>query len=117
MAVKRAVVKQQPVKRVRATKIDTYHAHGCTSCEGRYADRCDTPLVNGQCMTCTHGHDLTVERQDRAPKDCCKQHSARIEDAETLNRYSLGGPGPWWICKGPHGCYRTHPTNPKKEQP
>ena len=115
MAIKRAVVKQQPIKRVKATKVSVYHAHGCTKCGGRYADRCDTPELNSKCMVCTHGHAPDQERRDREPKDCCRQHSVLIEDTDTLNRYSLAGPGPWWICKGPHGCARTHPMNPKKE--
>lgn len=117
MAIRRAVVKQQPIKRVRAAKVGVYHAHGCTKCGGRYSDSCNTPSENSQCMTCLHGHAVTVERQDRAPKDCCKQNSVLIQDIETLNRYDLGGPGPWFICKGPHGCARTHPFDCTKEKP
>lgn len=116
MAVKRHVVKQQPIPRVKATKVSTYHAHGCTECELRYADACSTPEVNGVCMSCRTGQDISIERLDRCPKDCCTYHSVQIEDSKVLNQYDLAGPGPWWICKGPHGCFRTHPFDPRPKE-
>ena len=119
-AIRRAVVKQQPVKRIKRVVVAVYHAHACTSCGERYADRCDTPGENGQCMQCTHGHDVTVEQLDRRPKDCCKTHSQLMLNNDEVARYNLGGDLPWYQCVGPHGCFRTHPydpTKPKKETP
>jgi hypothetical protein len=114
--IRRAVVKQQPIKRVRAVTVPVYHAHGCTKCRLRYADRCDTPARNALCMGCTHGHDRTFEQLSRDPKDCCKAHSKVMNDSAELNRYALGGDTDWYQCTGLHGCYRTHPHDPTKEK-
>lgn len=113
--IRHATVKQQPVKRVRSSQVPTYHAHQCTECRRRYSDRCDQGRINARCMTCTHGHPLSKERQDRMPKDCCKAHSKLMTDADNLTRYALAGDGAWWQCVGPHGCFRTHPNDPTKE--
>ncbi len=115
-AIRRAVVKQQPIRRVRTSVLPVYHAHGCTGCGIRYADRCTQQHANALCMTCTHGHALSQERIDRQPKDCCKAHSKPIQDADTLTRFALGGDGIWWQCVGAHGCFRTHPSNPAISQ-
>jgi hypothetical protein len=117
-AIRRAVVKQQPVKRVRAVTVPVYHAHGCIKCHLRYSDRCDTPHEDRKCMTCEHGHARSIEQLDRAPKDCCKTHSVLMLNPDELNRYALGGPGPWYQCVGANGCARTHPhKDPTKETP
>lgn len=92
-------------------KVPVFHAHGCLGCGRRYADTCRSPLANGRCNTCRLGHPPSVTDLNREPRACCKEDSKLVTDNETLNRYNLGGPGPWWLCRT---CSRTQPRNPKE---
>lgn len=96
--------------RSKTLKIRNFHAHGCEVCSARYQDVCSTPLVNGRCSL--HRENFPRERVlwDTAmdPVECCRSN-ARQADHETRERYALGGPGPWWICRV---CARTVPYDP-----
>lgn len=90
-------------------KFPVHHAHGCLQCGRRYTDTCSTPQDNGVCLTCQSGQEVPFWDRDRAPQWCCRIHSRVITTAELIQRYALGGPGPWFICGV---CSRTHPFDP-----
>lgn len=90
-------------------KVAIYHAHGCTECGRRYTDSCQSTAVNGRCYGCRTGRSRSKWDQDFDPILCCRTDSALIKDKETLSRYNLAGPGPWYRCKT---CSRTHPYRP-----
>lgn len=94
-------------------KVPAFHAHRCLGCGRRYADTCKTPLVNARCMTCRTGQPPTVLDRNHEPVACCLTDSKLIKDTDTdtLERYALGGLGPWWKCKT---CSRCQPFNPKE---
>lgn len=90
-------------------KYAQHHAHGCLGCGRRYMDSCPRPAQNGSCFSCTTGKPMAHWDRSRMPVECCKTNAKRITDTAVLNSYSLGGPGPWFICRT---CGRTHPFDP-----
>lgn len=98
-------------RNTEARRVPVHHAHGCLGCGRRYEDTCSTPLANGRCATCRLGHPAPQWEHDHQPQACCKEDSSLIWDKETMEKYHLGGPGPWFKCKT---CSRCHPFNPKE---
>ena len=104
------------VKRI-ARRFTGLHRHGCTQCGQRYDDVCDIPDENGRCHICRGVRPaLTPWETSYAPRDCCRVLS-RLANENEVGDYKLGGPGPWWICTPGHGCARTHPYDPRTNQP
>lgn len=95
----------------RARKIKEFHAHGCLACGRRYTDTCGTPAVNAECTTCRTGQPPATWDRDYEPQSCCRRHAVLITTVDVLDRYSLAGPGPWFLCRE---CARTHPFDPKE---
>jgi len=88
-----------------------HHAHGCTECSLRYTDACATPEVNDLCLGCRTGRlERALWDVNSNPDRCCSTQSRKVTDAETVMRYKLGGPGPWYRCTK---CSRTHSFNPE----
>jgi hypothetical protein len=104
-------------KALRTRKLEGYHRHGCTQCGQRYDDACARSDVNVRCRICRGSpHTLTPWERAYAPQKCCRS-MARLATDDEVERYKLGGPGPWWICSPGHGCARTHPYDPRFSQP
>lgn len=87
----------------------TWHAHGCIECHGRYTDACSEPDHDGQCEMCRW--EGTNSARSRGfdygqwdPRPCCME--ATEASKEQLDKFSLRGYGPWYICPT---CVRTHP--------
>lgn len=73
-------------------------------------DNCKTPFENGVCVSpCSNGMEPPTWDKGRFPAYCCRGHSRQVTDIDVLNRYALGGPGPWFQCRI---CKRTHPFDP-----
>lgn len=88
-----------------------HHAHGCVECSRRYTDRCRDPGENGLCQLC-RGLERPRWETSFEPGDCCPEFSVLVRDSETLGRFNLAGPGPWFKCRA---CARTHPFDPKEK--
>lgn len=87
-----------------------HHAHGCSECHLRYTDACSTPEQNGKCVTCRVGQQRALWDQNSDPAGCCV-NAREVKDAETLGKYKLAGPGPWYRCPV---CSRTHAHDPRR---
>lgn len=94
------------VRRLR----NKHHAHGCADCGLRYTDACESPDLNERCSKCRVGQERALWDQNSDPDRCCRTQSRQVTDAETVMRYKLGGPGPWFRCQK---CSRTHSFDPR----
>lgn len=81
------------------------HAHGCTTCKGRYEDACPDPHQPGVCNPCQGFAPWQLLIDSRKAKDCCRAHS-RLCSKDERNQYGLSESCPWWRCLV---CSRTHP--------
>jgi hypothetical protein len=110
-AVASVVAVLRPVLMAAVLRLrNKHHAHGCTECSLRYTDACDTPEENWRCLMCRSGQERALWDQNSDPDECCRTLSRQVSDAETVMRYKLGGPGPWFRCDK---CSRTHSFNPR----
>ena len=100
------------VTAAKPQRVSGFHAHGCIRCRRRYMDACTDSTRNAACKTCRTGEPPARWDANRLPHRCCRTAGQLMIDRDEVARYSLGGPGPWWICRT---CQRTHPYDPTKE--
>lgn len=86
-----------------------YHRHACTSCWMTYGCSCKTADINGTCSSCRSGHERPLWDRDLDPVTCCFMNSKMVK-VEEVQRFALGGPGPWYRCRV---CSRVHPSIPQ----
>jgi len=87
------------------------HAHGCTTCKGRYEDTCLAPNTNSECRPCRGLTPWALLVANRKPRDCCYAHS-RLCNKDERNQYGLSEACAWFRCLI---CSRTHPYLSPKE--
>lgn len=99
-----AAIKAPAIKR-ESTTYSQPHAHGCTTCKGRYEDNCHASNVNAECGPCRGHIPWSLIIANRLPKDCCRLHS-RLADKDEIKLYRLSPACDWFRCSI---CARTQP--------
>lgn len=105
----KATTKHQSLAGVHRVLRDRSHYHTCANqqCRLSYEDSCETPDRNERCCPCTGRRRTWIfdGLDARDPRPCCRDNTELVTQPEDLERYLLGGPGPWFQCRT---CRRSH---------
>ena len=108
-SLRRAAAVKAPAIKIVGAVFTVPHAHGCTTCHGRYEDNCADSATNAQCGPCRGHAPWVLLVASRLPKDCCRAHS-RPADKDQMKLYRLSPACDWFRCTA---CSRTFPfSNP-----
>ena len=109
--MRRTLVKQQPIKRVRKADhlAGKQHHHACSSCRAKFCCSCQAPNDPRRCNQCVSGVASSWHAA-HAPRPCCTD-TRLLRTSDELDRFRLVG-GPWFIC---NTCARQFSFQPSKE--